>query len=47
LKKNVIIIESSKNFGVPQSRQRTFFIAVREDVADKLGISFLNMSSLF
>jgi DNA (cytosine-5)-methyltransferase 1 len=38
---------SSKNFGVPQSRERTFFIAVREDVADKLGISFLNMSSLF
>jgi DNA (cytosine-5)-methyltransferase 1 len=34
-------------FGVPQSRRRTFFIGVREDVAEKIGINFLTMSRLY
>ena len=34
-------------YGVPQSRERTFFIGVREDVADKVGINFMTMSHLF
>jgi len=34
-------------FGVPQSRRRTFFIGVREDVAEKVGINFLTMSQLY
>jgi len=38
---------SAHHFGVPQSRERTFFIAVREDVADKIGYTFLNISSIF
>jgi DNA (cytosine-5)-methyltransferase 1 len=38
---------SAHNFNVPQSRERTFFIALREDVADKIGYSFLNISSIF
>ena len=34
-------------FGVPQSRKRTFFIAVREDVAEKIGINFMTMYQLY
>ena len=34
-------------FGVPQSRKRTFFIAVREDVAEKVGINFMTMYQLY
>ena len=34
-------------FGVPQSRKRTFFIAVREDVADKIGLNFMTMYQLY
>tara|TARA_B110001454_G_scaffold87321_1_gene83745 strand:+ start:10249 stop:11412 length:1164 start_codon:yes stop_codon:yes gene_type:complete len=34
-------------FGVPQSRRRTFFIAVREDVAEKVGINFMTMYQLY
>ena len=29
-------------YGVPQKRQRVFIVSVREDVADKIGINFLN-----
>ena len=34
-------------FGVPQARKRTFFIAVREDVAEKIGINFMTMYQLY
>ena len=34
-------------FGVPQARKRTFFIAVREDVADKIGLNFMTMYQLY
>src|SRR6056300_1158547 len=34
-------------YGVPQSRKRTFFIAVREDVAEKVGINFMTMYQLY
>ena len=34
-------------FGVPQSRKRTFFIAVREDVAEKIGLNFMTMYQLY
>jgi len=34
-------------YGVPQARKRTFFIAVREDVAEKVGINFMTMYQLY
>ena len=34
-------------FGVPQSRKRTFFIGVREDVAEKIGLNFMTMYQLY
>jgi DNA (cytosine-5)-methyltransferase 1 len=34
-------------FGVPQSRKRCFFIGVREDVAEKVGINFMTMYQLY
>ena len=34
-------------YGVPQARKRTFFIAVREDVAEKIGINFMTMYQLY
>ena len=37
----------SSYFGVPQSRKRCFFIGVREDVAEKVGINFMTMYQLY
>ena len=34
-------------FVVPQSRKRCFFIGVREDVAEKVGINFMTMYQLY
>lgn len=34
-------------FGVPQARERCFFIGVREDIADKLGINCLTVNQVF
>ena len=34
-------------FGVPQARKRCFFIGVREDVAHKIGLSFMTMYQLY
>ena len=33
-------------FGVPQKRERVFIVSVRQDVADKVGINFLNFKSM-
>ena len=38
---------NSSYYGVPQARKRTFFIAVREDVAEKVGINFMTMYQLY
>jgi DNA (cytosine-5)-methyltransferase 1 len=38
---------NAANFGVAQGRERTIFICVREDVADAIGLSFLNLSGIF
>jgi len=40
------VLDASK-YGVPQARKRTFFIGVREDVAEKVGINFMTMYQLF
>ena len=33
-------------YGVPQKRERIFIVSIREDVADKVGINFLNFKSM-
>jgi DNA (cytosine-5)-methyltransferase 1 len=38
---------NSVHYGVPQTRQRTIFIAVREDITEKAGLTFMNIHSLF
>ena len=38
---------NASEYGVPQSRKRTFIIGVREDVAEKIGINFLNMYQIY
>ncbi len=40
------VLDSSK-FGVPQTRSRLFFIGVRNDVTEKVGLNFLTISSIF
>ena len=35
------------HFGVPQKRQRVFIVSVRDDVLDKIGMSWMLISSLF
>jgi len=37
----------SSHYGVPQTRKRVIFIAVREDVADAIGLTSLNIASIF
>ena len=37
----------SSNYGVPQSRKRVFFIGVREDVTEAIGLTFMNIASIF
>ena len=37
---------NAAEYGVPQSRQRTFFVCVREDVADAIGMNMLNVNSI-
>ena len=37
----------SSHYGVPQTRKRVIFIAVREDVADAIGLTALNIAGLF
>lgn len=38
---------NAADFGVPQARERTIFICVREDVADAIGLSWINLSGIF
>lgn len=38
---------NAADYGTPQARERTIFICVREDVADSIGLSFLNLSNIF
>ena len=37
----------SSHYGVPQTRKRVIFIAVREDVTDAIGLTSLNIASIF
>ena len=37
----------SRYYGVSQTRTRVIFIAVREDVAEKVGLDFMTLSSVF
>ena len=39
-------VMNAAEHGTPQARQRCFFVAIRNDVMDKLGINFMNMESL-
>ena len=34
---------NAADYGTPQARQRCFFIAVRNDIMDKVGLNFMNM----
>jgi DNA (cytosine-5)-methyltransferase 1 len=40
-------ILNASHFGVPQSRRRLFFIGIREDVSEAIGLSFMNIGSVF
>jgi DNA (cytosine-5)-methyltransferase 1 len=37
----------SKYYGVPQTRKRVFFIGVRKDITEKVGLTFMNIHGLF
>lgn len=37
---------NAADYGVPQARERLFFVCVRQDVADVVGINFLNIASI-
>ena len=36
---------NAANYGVPQARERLFFVCIRQDVADKVGLNFLNITT--
>lgn len=38
---------NAADFGTPQARERTIFICVRDDVADAIGLNFLNLENIF
>ena len=38
---------NSAYFGVPQSRSRVFFIGVRSDITLQIGLTFMNIESIF
>ena len=37
----------AKHFGVPQTRARTIFIGVRQDITSQIGLTFMNIASIF
>jgi DNA (cytosine-5)-methyltransferase 1 len=37
---------NAADYGTPQARQRCFFVAIRNDVMDDVGINFMNMDSI-
>ncbi len=37
----------SRYFGISQTRTRVFFIGIRNDITEKVGLTFLNISSIF
>ena len=39
-------VMNSADFGVPQARERTIFICVREDITQKAGLNFLTLNSI-
>ena len=38
---------SASDFGTPQSRERTIFICIRDDVCDTIGLNILNLNGVF
>jgi DNA (cytosine-5)-methyltransferase 1 len=40
-------ILDSSHYGVPQTRKRVIFIAVREDVTKAIGLTFMNIAGIF
>ena len=40
-------VHDCSEYGVPQRRRRVFFMAVRDDIMDKVGLNFMTLSSLF
>lgn len=38
---------NAADYGVPQARERTIFICARNDICDKIGLSWLNINSIF
>lgn len=37
---------NAADYGVPQARERLFFVCVRQDVADAIGMTFINAASM-
>ena len=40
-------VMNAADFGTPQARERTIFICVRTDVADEIGLNFMNINGIF
>jgi len=38
---------SAADYGVSQTRERTIFVCVREDVADEVGLNFMNIDTVY
>jgi len=41
------MVLDSSHYGVPQTRKRVIFIAVREDVTSAIGLTFMNIAGIF
>ena len=41
------MVLDSSHYGVPQTRKRVIFIAVREDVTEAIGLTFMHIASIF
>lgn len=40
-------VMNAADYGVPQARERTLIVSVRDDVADAIGLNWINMDSIF